>query len=207
MYRNPRKNGLTNMTLDELWECIDCLKIDRSSIVGTGADIEIIWERPIRFIEYENIVTKKDLIKRIGKIVTGKSKFASSFHRISIGSYETSQILWIDCPEIKYQYTSLNKLSDGRYQVTSNSRDNIKFRDYTDIQCIWNTLEHNAKLEEMTRAIIFLETRELYVKLKYLFFDDMFSHNIGSYCDIFNYCTGLYCNLLGINKLSNIVVK
>jgi len=186
VYRNPRKTELTDMTIDELWECIDCLKL---------------W----KYVDCLKIKTRTRLIKLIEEVCS--DRLTSLLHRISIGSYENSQTLWIDCPEFKHQYNSLKKVADcGWYEIGSNTQNSIEFlynkeEDYTDmdddIQCIWNNQNvsgYNAKLDKMdevTIAITFLETRELYVKLRYLFIDD-----------ICNYCIKLFCNLL-----TNIIIK
>jgi hypothetical protein len=199
LYRNPRKNGLKHMTIDELWECVDCLNINKSYIIATGPSIEIIHDpvsNKIKYIHHECVITKSDLIKRINKVVTGKELYQKLLHRICIESYRTSQVLYIDCPEFKPEYTSLNKIPWPGCNYKVNGIEFLYYIDdevdYSDmdgnIQCIWNHVNYDKrlkKMDELSRAIVFLETRELYVKLKCLFYyyEDIYIYYIYLYCD------------------------
>jgi hypothetical protein len=190
LYREPLKMvSFRNQTNDFLWKYLDKIGIDRSTIKGTGKNGRI---------------HKSDLYFRI-------EEFDRKFVRVSVGSYKTDRMLWIDIERSIFEYGSLKKISENEiYEIYETDRvsptawSRRKLYDTTDYR--WQNLgttEGTIGLNKLRKAIIFLETRELYVKIKHFFIDCL----LCGMDDVIQYCIHRYIETIGIDICSGIIVK
>lgn len=194
LHNNPLRENFGQLTVAQLWECINDLKIDKSTIIPTGKKGNII---------------RKDLVKRLNPLVNSQFTFKQYLYRISIGSYKIKQTLWVHSPVCLNKYTSLKKVSEckncEKYELEDNEghTKEITYNNtnlWGDTFLGWCGPNQPNELDKLRKGIIWLETRELYVKIKEVLYKYVIF-------DVLKYCIMLYSETLDMNILTNIVVN
>lgn len=182
LYRNKRKGTLNQMKIGELYQCIDCLKLDKDQIKGTGVKGRIL---------------KVDLINFIKNYVGNNYDLQDRLFQISIMIPGTSQKYWIDQTNFSsyspscYIYIFKKNLNDEyhsfeEYRRRGSSMCNISYH-----------YKSEKEFDKLIKSSIFLD--KLYVKIKQICINYLL-------IDLVKYCILTYCDLLGDDLTRNIVI-
>lgn len=181
LYRNKRKGNLNQMRIDELYQCIDCLHLDKDQIKGTGVKGRIL---------------KKDLVDYLKVHTRDKYELDDKLSQVYIELPGTKQKYWVDHNYfLDYfpggQTIIFTRASDQYFEITKQNSKG-KF--------ISSKKHHRSEkqISKLISYIIYLETRELYVKIKHLY----------PYLlpDIIKYCMIRYCHLLGNDLVRKVTI-
>lgn len=183
IYREKRKGTLAQMRVDELKQCFTCLGLDRTEVKGTGL---------------KGRVVKDDLVKYLKIHVKDKYEMEQKLGQVCVEVFGSNQKYWVDHCNFLHQYPGGHNLifksilSDEYYEISRLGWKGAKVSSklYPKSQ---------PELNKLIKCLTYLETRELYVKVKYLCVAKLLP-------ELVRYATSLYCYYLGDDLDSKIVV-
>lgn len=205
------------MSIDELWECVDCLRFNRSKVKGTGPCLETC-ENSVEHVEHNNVVTRVDLLNFLNRAAEPGSGYPLEIylHRICVEA--ENQRVYVNCSDILYQYTTFKRMYGykGRwnYAFFKNDKEYVGIwhsKKYPDMleefsggnKGVWTEFstpllrsDKAKKIGNLSRAIKFLEIREMYLWIERIF---------DSHKDLCYYCINTYHKYVG-NVLNSIII-
>lgn len=181
LYRNKRKSNLNQMTINELYHCINCLKLDKSEIKGTGQKGRILKSDLINFLKV-TIKDKYEIKEKLGQIaleVSGTKYYIDHSNFLTYHPGYTN-LIFESIPNSEY------------YQITT-----LGWKG----RSILNEKHHKSRKEfdRLIKSIIYLEIRELYIKIKQF----CINHLV---IDLIKYCALVYCDTLGDDLARNVII-
>ena len=165
LYTRERKIEIDKMSVGELWICASEFGIDRSSMTGSGKNGRIL---------------KADLIKYIKLNIpynSLKPNYQYSPHRVCIESYGIPQKLYMELwLDNIWPFASFKKVSSYKeYENYETRRSDgiVRKLSYDNYFDMWGSgseglgIGSENGLLNLRKAVMYLEARALYVKLKY----------------------------------------
>lgn len=183
LYHNKRKGTFNQMRIDELYQCINCLYLDKSKIQGTGSKDRIL---------------KNDLINYLKIYVKDKEEFGDKLAQICIELTGSTQKYWVDHKDFLSYFPGIctlifKTIPNGEYCEIIELGWKNKF------VCSKKHHKSEKEFDLLVKCTTFLETRQLYVKIKQFCVNDLL-------IDVIRYCMLFYCDLLGNDLVRNITI-
>lgn len=167
---------------NEPYQRVEYLNIDTTKIPATG---------------FYGKLLKRDMSNHLKNCIKNTTEFNKKLSQIGINISGTKQQYWVKykdlvfCAPVCGSYDSiLEQIGNSKYSVIiTNFRSGASFTKQF----------RGAGVNSLTKCSLYLETRELYVKIKQVMTTELPS-------DLIEYCIAIYCHLLGNNLIKNIIV-